>query len=203
MFSKSDNILLKTSPILDITAGINALLFIKEVHIVAVNNEVKELLWVLKKGFIDEITMKTINFLKQDHDIFDFRLSEEKETNSEISSPLNYLYEPNAAIMKSGGFKTIGSRFLLKKLHEHTHLYTSSKLIDFPGRQFEIEKCIPYNKNNLKALSIEKANITTRNFPHSVATIRNKFKIKDGGEIFLFFIKDLNEKHQVLICRKI
>ncbi|VAW10258.1 SAM-dependent methyltransferase [hydrothermal vent metagenome] len=203
LFSKSDSILLKTSPILDITAGIDKLQFVKEVHIVAVNNEVKELLWVMKKDFIGEITIKTINFSKQAHQVFDFRLSEEKETNSEISSPLNYLYEPNAAIMKSGGFKTIGSRFLLKKLHEHTHLYTSNKLIVFPGRRFEIEKCIPYNKNDLKTLGVKKANITTRNFPDSVVTIRNKFKIKDGGEIYLFFIKNLNEKHLVLICRKI
>ncbi len=117
--------------------------------------------------------------------------------------PLDFLYEPNAAILKAGAFKTIGNQFHLKKLHEHTHLYTSEKQVKFPGRVFKILSAHPYNKKSIAALNIEKANITIRNFPISVADIRKKYKITDGGELYLFFVKDLNNKLLILKCSKI
>ena len=100
-------------------------------------------------------------------------------------------------------FKTISSNFKLFKLHQHSHLYTSESLIKFPGRQFKIKKILPYNKKELKKESILKANIATRNFPETVIQIRKKLKIKDGGSIYLFFTKDINNNNVVIICKKV
>lgn len=203
LFDRTDDVLLKTAPLLDISMGMRALQFIKEVHIVAVKNEVKELLWVLNKGFKGGVLVKTINFTKTAQETFNFKILDEKPAISTFEYPQKYLYEPNAAILKSGGFKIIGHNLGLSKLAEHTHLYTSKQLIDFPGRCFKIDKMIPYTKNSLKELKIDRANITTRNFPSSVAVIRKKFKIKDGGNIYLFFFKNRSKKHLILVCSKV
>ncbi|MGB5555483.1 MAG: class I SAM-dependent methyltransferase, partial [Flavobacteriaceae bacterium] len=125
LFKKSKNILIKTSPLLDLSIGIEDLKFVKEVHVIAVKNEVKELLWVLENGFNGLVVYKTINLLPTGNEVFDVLPSEEQAAFSNFSSPLTYLYEPNAAILKSGGFKTVGHHFGLFKLHPNTHLYTS------------------------------------------------------------------------------
>ena len=93
--------------------------------------------------------------------------------------------------------------FNIHKLHKHSHLYTSEELIDFPGRSFKIEQVIPYNKKDIKFLENTKANVTTRNFPLKVEEIRKKHKIKDGGEMYIFFTTDLNNDKIVVICKKI
>nr|WP_299484941.1 class I SAM-dependent methyltransferase [uncultured Allomuricauda sp.] len=203
IFEKSTNVLIKTSPLLDITQGIKELDHIKEIHVVAVQNEVKELLFVLEYGFDGEIDIKTINLAKEQEETFDFRLQDELQLVISFGTPETYLYEPNAAILKSGGFKSVSRMFELNKLHKHSHLYTSAKLIDFPGRRFEIVNTVPYSKKGLKALNISKANITTRNFPSTVAELRRKHKIKDGGDKYLFFTKDLNDKLIILEGKKI
>lgn len=202
ILSKTNNILIKTSPLLDISSGLSTLQFVMEIHVVAVNNEVKELLWVLQSGYSGAITMKTINFHKNDRQIFNFELGLEKSAALHLSAPLAFLYEPNGAIMKSGAFKLIGNQFSLKKLHEHTHLYTSDHLIDFPGRRFNIHKAFRYNRKEIKSLKLDKANISVRNFPETVAEIRKKFKIKDGGNTYLFFITNLDNNLEVLLCDK-
>ncbi|WP_321160192.1 THUMP-like domain-containing protein [Muriicola sp. Z0-33] len=202
ILSKTNNILLKTSPLLDISSGLSALQHVMEIHIVAVNNEVKELLWVLQNGYSGAITIKTINFQKNDRHIFNFELGLEKSAALHLSAPLAFLYEPNAAIMKSGAFKLIGNQFSLKKLHEHTHLYTSDHLINFPGRRFNILKAFRYNRKEITSLKLDKANVSVRNFPVIVAEIRKKFKIKDGGNTYLFFITDLDNNLKVLLCNK-
>jgi len=203
LFGKSKNILIKTSPLLDISMGIKELNGIREIHIFAINNEVKELLWVLNRGYSGEIDIKTVNITKSNTQTFNFELSKEKTTSSKYSLPLAYIYEPNAAILKSGAFKVIGYRLNLKKLHQNTHLYTSEKLLNFPGRRFETIKIAPYNNKAFKTFKLKKANITTRNFKDSVATIRKKFKIKEGGDSFLFFFKDKNDTFQMALCNKV
>ena len=106
--------------------------------------------------------------------------------------------------MKSGGFDVIPAQFKVEKLHQHSHLYTSDFLIAFPGRTFKVENSINYNKAEMKPfLENKKANITTRNFPDSVETIRKKWKIKDGGDLYCFFTTDRNNHKIVLICTKI
>ena len=203
IFEKTKNILLKTSPLLDITQGISELQFVKEIHVVALKNEVKESLWILEKGYQGKIKIKTANLLKEGRQNFDFILSEEKTTTTKLSLPTTYLYEPNTAILKSGGFKSIGNSFELHKLHEHSHLYTSENLVDFPGRSFRVSTITPYNRKDVAKLGLKKANITTRNFPESVATIRKKLKIKDGGDDYLFFTTDMNNQRIVIYCKKI
>lgn len=194
LFSKSENILIKTGPLLDLSMGVNQLKYVMEIHIVSVENDVKEILWVLKKQYMGNIKVKTIDVSKDKKNTFQFDLKELKESKVEYSEPMKYLYEPNSAIMKSGAFNLIGKKYGLKKLEEHSHLYTSEILIPFPGRKFIIEKVVPYNKKLIKQLGLNQANITTRNFPESVAQIRKKTKLGDGGKNFLFFTKDLNGK---------
>lgn len=202
-FTKADNILIKTAPILDISAGLLELSNVKCIHIVAVDNEVKELLWELKADFIGNPRIKTCNITNKKMEKFDFELNSNVQLpNFEL--PQRYLYEPNAAIMKSGGFDEIGIQFNLGKIHPHSHLYTLEKRIDFPGRTFEIQKVIPYSKKEMKLnLEGKKANITTRNFPESVEEIRKKWKLKDGGTLYCFFTTDLNNYKIVLLCNKI
>lgn len=203
LFNKSSNILIKTSPLLDFTIGINELKFVKEIHVIAIQNDVKELLWILEKGYINSINIKTINISKSSNEVFSFALNDEKEMASDLAEPLVYLYEPNSAVLKSGAFKTVGNQYQLKKLHEHSHLYTSNELIYFPGRSFKIDQVVPYQKKEIQKLGYTKANITTRNFPETVANLRKKHKIKDGGEVYMFFTKNMNEKYIVLVCTKI
>ena len=186
-FNNSDAILIKTAPLLDISAGLSELQHVKAIHIIAVENEVKELLWELHASFFGNTTIKTINLTKDKSDTFDFILN-----------------EPNSAIMKSGGFDEVGSFYNLNKLHKHSHLYTSADLISFPGRIFQIQNSFPYNKTEMKSfLENTQANITTRNFPDSVESIRKKWKIKDGGNLYCFFTTDENNDKIVLICTKI
>lgn len=202
LFSRSNNIMIKTSPLLDLSIGINELKHVKNIHIIAVNNEVKELLWVLENNFEDQITIETINIKKEKNEYFSFSLEDEKISDSKYSLPLSYLYEPNASILKSGAFHSISNKLTVFKLHKHSHLYTSEDNINFPGRTFKIENILSYSKRALKKLGITKANITTRNFPESVQQIRKKFNIKDGGDVYLFFTTNLNNQKIVLITNK-
>jgi len=202
LFKRSRNIMIKTSPLLDFSVGIDELKHVKTIHVVAVNNEVKELLWILEAGFIGDISIETCHIKKEKADVFSFILDEEKTTEPNYSLPLTYLYEPNSAILKSGAFDSISNQLQVSKLHKHSHLYTNDTLTDFPGRTFKIENIIPYNKKEIKKLGLKKANITTRNFPETVQNIRKKFNIKDGGDLYVFFTTDLENNKVVLITRK-
>ena len=200
-FTKATNILIKVSPILDITNTINDLKNVKEVHIVAVNNDVKELLFLLEKNYTSSVKIKSINFKKETVETFDFDYLE--SVASEYSEPLSYLYEPNSAILKSGGFHQISKQLNVYKLQQHAHLYTSEKPIKFPGRIFKIEHTLHYDKKKLlKLLPEKKANITTRNFPKTVAQFRKETKIKDGGNLYIFLTTDKNNKPTLIICSK-
>lgn len=202
LFSKSNNILIKNSPILDLSKTIDELNFVKEIHIVAVANEVKELLFLLKKNYTEPIAIKTINYHKNTIQKFDFQHL--KKSTSIYSDPKKYIYEPNTAILKSGGFHEISEYFSLEKLHPNSHLYTSNNLIEFPGRTFLVEHIIPYNKKEIqKYLKENKANITIRNFPGTVAEIRKKTKIKDGGSQYLFFTTLKKNTLKVLTCSQV
>lgn len=201
IFGKTDSILLKTSPLLDLQAGLNELHSVKEIHIVAVNNDVKELLWVLKKGFLGEVKIKTINLGKKKNQTFEAEFGNDHHINYAL--PKKFLFEPNAAIMKSGLFTSLSAEMDLEKLHPNTHLFTSEVLKDFPGRKFEILEVLPYKKKKLKSqLNFTKAHISTRNFPLSVENLRKQLKLKDGGDTYLFFVTAANEEKLVLICRK-
>ncbi|MGL2964382.1 THUMP-like domain-containing protein [Flavobacterium sp. RSB2_4_14] len=201
-FEYASNIMIKTAPILDITAGLLELKNVKTIHIVAVENEVKELLWVLEKNYSQPIRITASNILKNKTEEFSFDHDTECLVN--YSLPKKYIYEPNAAIMKSGGFDEIAMQFKIDKLQQHSHLYTSDTLQDFPGRIFEIQNCIGYNKTDMKQfMENKKANITTRNFPDTVENIRKKWKIAAGGNLYCFFTTDVNNNKIVLLCDKL
>ncbi len=203
LFQYSDKILIKTAPLLDISAGLSELSHVKNIHIVALENEVKELIWELHHHYSGKLNLKTVNIFKEKRDTFEFELDENPEI-PEYGLPEKFLYEPNSAIMKSGGFEQVGIFYNLKKLHKHSHLYTNSDIISFPGRVFEIVNTISYNKNDMKNyLAGKQANITTRNFTETVESIRKKWKIKEGGNDYCFFTTDENDTKIVLICKKI
>ena len=202
-FKYANSILIKTAPLLDLKAGLSELQNVKTIHVIALENEVKELLWELHKGYMGNTNIKTVNLVKEETEKFEFVLNENKEVAS-YSLPQSYLYEPNSAIMKSGGFDEVSTVYKINKLHKHSHLYTTDVLINFPGRKFKINQVFNYNKTEMKSfLSGKQANITTRNFPDTVESIRKKWKIKDGGNSYCFFTTDENNNKIVLICTKI
>jgi len=202
-FNKSENIAIKTSPLLDLSVGIRELKHVKTIHIIALKNEVKELIWILNNGFKGEITIKTVDIKADKKEIFSFQLNEELQALGTYDNPLKYLYEPNSSILKSGGFNILAKRFKLSKLHQHSHLYTSNNQIKFPGRTFKIETIINYNKKALNRLGIAKANITTRNFSETVQQLRKKHRIKDGGNTYIFFTTNYRNEKIVIVCTKV
>ena len=201
-YQYSDTILIKTAPILDIQAGLNELKNVASIHIVAVENEVKELLWEIKKSFNDSPKIIAVNIEKQQVISTIIELSKNYQTT--YSLPKKYLYEPNASLLKSGGFEAVSELFALDKLHQHSHLYTADEIKDFQGRRFEITQEIPFQKNDLKKyVKNQKMNVTTRNFPLKVEDIKKKYKISDGGTLFAFFTTNLKNEKIVLLCTKI
>lgn len=203
LFEKSAAILIKTSPLLDLQAGLSELESVKEIHVIAVDNDVKELLWILEKKNVQPLKVVTGNFRKNGEDEL-WDATYEPTTAATYSLPLAYLYEPNAAVMKSGLANTLGNELNLFKLHPNSQLFTSTTIISFPGRRFEILQSLPYHKKKLKKeLDLKKANITTRNFPLSVDNIRKQLKISEGGDHYLFFTTLENEEKVCLVCKKI
>ena len=197
------HVMIKTSPLLDIKATINDLKNVKALHVVAVHNDVKELLWILERNYEGDVFIKTCNISKDKSQQFEFHFSEESSVSATYSEPQRYLYEANSAILKAGAFHTVSHQLQIDKLHKHSHLYTSEALNDFPGRRFKIEQVLPFNKKAFSKARISKANITTRNFPLSVHDIRKKLKVKDGGHQYLFFTTNIKDEKIIIICSKI
>ena len=194
-------ILIKCSPIIDLKKTIKDLKVVSEIYIVGINNEVKEVLFSLNKQSNNDIKIKCIDLINRDLD-FEFNINDiDNKKNDDNSEVLNYLYEPNSMILKSGAFGLICDRYDVKKFNTNSHLYTCKKLIDFPGRVFEVDSVVNYSKRNLKDLNISKANITTRNFPMDVKDIRKKSKILDGGKDYLFFTTN-HTNEQIIIKTK-
>lgn len=193
-------LILKTSPMLDISQGLSELKNVSSIHIVAINNEVKELLWFIQATpSFEELKIQTFNYSKDKVQTFETSLRH--DVLSEYNAPATFLYEPNAAILKSGAFHDIALQYNLKKLAKNSHLYTGEELIDFPGRRFEIVQVLPYHKKEMAVFKKTKANVSIRNFSESVAEIRKKWKIKDGGKDYLFFTS-LENKERVVIHGK-
>lgn len=203
LLKKTSQILIKNSPLLDITSCITELQFVKQVHVIALKNEVKEVLIHVEKNHEGTIQINAINLINSKIDTFSFTY--QKEYDFTLSEPLTYLYEPNSAILKSGGFYALCNAYNINKLHQHSHLYTSDERIEgFPGRKFKIKANIAYNKKKLlKLIPEKKGNITTRNFKESVASIRKKTGIKEGGSIYLFFTTNKNNQQIILLCEKL
>lgn len=206
LLNRSRRVIIKASPMLDIAQAITDLKSVKEVHVVSVENECKELLFVLEESTNEEI-IHTVNLKKGDkREYYQFKREDESITEiKEYSRPLAYLFEPNASILKAGAFKSIAKKFNLLKLHPNTHLYTQNNPIqNFPGRTFKVEQCVKFNKKSLiKALPDKKANLATRNFPDDVAQIKKRTGIKDGGEFYLFATTVVKDEKLIIITKKL
>ncbi|WP_379964131.1 class I SAM-dependent methyltransferase [Epilithonimonas sp. UC225_85] len=191
--SISDKIIVKLSPLIDISYLISELKNIAEIKIIAVRNEVKELVLIIDNKENREKsngTKITCVNLESDEPAFSFDINEEKSAVSEFSESLNYLYIPNNSILKAGAFNIISDKFGLKKLHPNTHFYTSEhKIENFPGRILEVEKI---DGKDLK--KNDQFNIISKNYPLKPDEIKKKYKLKDGGNRYLIFTQSINGK---------
>lgn len=189
----SAQIIIKLSPLIDISYLISALKNIEEIQIIAVRNEVKELLVFMHSKKDKEHTKISCFNLEGEEHSFSFNFDDEKSATSEFSEPLQYLYIPNNAVLKSGGFNSISEKFNLKKLHPNSHFYTSDELLEnFPGRVLRVE--IMDSKQIKKG---EKFNIISKNYPLTPDEIKKKYKIKDGGNDYLIFTQ--TQKNKIIL----
>jgi len=203
IFRKSPVLLLKTSPLLDIKKTLSDLSTVKRVFVISVDNDCKEVLYLLNKNYEGEPSISCHNFKSIHEEIFNFTFSNEKECISHYSSPKKYLYEPNASILKAGAFKMIGKHFGLYKIHPNSHLYTSDKYINrFPGRSFHVQEIVSPNSKSIPSNLGGKANLKCRNFPIKIDFLRKKLNINDGGEYYIFATTLNCDKPRLILCKK-
>lgn len=205
LLEKATTVMVKLSPMLDINQALEELHHVKEVHVVAVANECKELDFIMERGCQGETRLVCINLLT-DQPEMRFALEEERNCQCKMAdSVLQYLYEPHPALMKAGCFKLLTERFGVLKLHKNSNLYTSDQLVpDFPGRIFEVEGWAAYHKKIKQELlvDVDKASIAVRNFPLTVAELRKALKIGDGDEVYLFATTLRGEKKVIIRTKK-
>lgn len=205
MLSKADYVIIKLSPMLDWHRAVSELNCVQEVHIISVNNECKELLLVLSARNMGNLRIYCVN----DAQSFVCEESDMESSSVKIApftlEEMLYLYEPNASLMKAGCFGVLSERYDARMLSKNSHLFVSREPIAaFPGRSFRIIAVSSFNKKELKRhlSGITKANIATRNFPLSVAELRKRLKLKDGGETYIFATTLSDESHVLVITEK-
>lgn len=205
LLSKAQKVMVKLSPMLDISLALKELRHVKEVHVVAVGNECKELLFIMVPDFVGEPLFTCINLETQQPTV-SFTQEEERLANLTFAKNVeHYLYEPNAALMKGGCYRLLAQRYGLQKLHRNSHLYTSETLIeDFPGRVFEVDNWAVFGKKAKTMLAgVEKASIAVRNFPMNVVEIRKSLKIGDGDQVYLFATTLSDERKVIVLTHKV
>lgn len=208
LLALSNKVLFKTAPLLDIRAVLSQVSQVAAIWTIAVGDECKEVLYLIEKTNLsaENIPISAVQIKKDgSHTLFQFTLGEETAAVPEYALPRRYLYEPHAAILKAGAFKTYAQRFGLAKLHPHSHLYTS----EIPasgalGRAFEIIAQCPYDRKALRQhLPQGQANLSTRNFPDNTAAARQKLGLREGGDSFIFATTDIENKKTLLVCKKL
>lgn len=220
MLSKADYVIIKLSPMLDWHRAISELSHVREVHIISVNNECKELLLVLSARNMGDMEASSADgevkhagnlriYCVNDAQSFVCDELDMESSPVRIAPPvleeMQYLYEPNASLMKAGCFSVLSGRYDARMLSKNSHLFVSQAPIEaFPGRSFRIIAVSSFNKKELKRhlSGITKANISTRNFPLSVAELRKRLKLKDGGETYIFATTLSDESHVLVITEK-
>ncbi len=220
MLSKADYVIIKLSPMLDWHRAISELNHVREVHIISVNNECKELLLVLSARNMGDMEASSADgevkhagnlriYCVNDAQSFVCDELDIESSPVRIAPPvleeMQYLYEPNASLMKAGCFGVLSDRYDARMLSKNSHLFVSQAPIEaFPGRSFRIIAISSFNKKELKRhlSGITKANIATRNFPLSVAELRKRLKLKDGGETYIFATTLSDESHVLVITEK-
>ncbi len=199
LLTLSAHVMVKFSPLLDIKQAMRELKNITAIHVVAVDNDCKEVLLELKGNQIkdSDVPISCINFTKNGPEQFYFSFDEEEQIQSSFSEPLKYLYEPNVSILKAGAFKSIAHKMKLGKLATNSHFYTSNDYIsEFPGKRFKVISV----SSRLKGIT-KKANIISRNHPLKPEEIRKKGKIKDGGNDFLIATRLIDNQPTYILCQ--
>lgn len=205
--AKAKQVMIKLSPMLDISLALQSLTNISEVHIVSVDNECKELLFIKNNEVaVNEPLIYCVN-LGSEKEFFTFTKSEEENASVNLTSIFEkYLYEPNASLMKAGAYKVLCEKYPIKKLHSSSHLYISDTLISsFPGRKFEILKLSSLNKKDVKRdfADLSQANVATRNFPLKAEELKRRLNLKDGGDTYIFGSTLADNQKVIFICKKI
>ncbi len=207
-FEKSPRILLKTAPLLDISLAARQLEQVSQIWVVASGDECREVLYLLERSPtpFEDIVVHAVH-LNKDGTVQDFQFTyaEEHQSIVEYALPQQYIYEPNPAVLKAGAFRSFARRHGLKKLQQHTHLYTSAEYVPgLPARSFVIEAVCKYERKAVQALiPAGKANITTRHFPDNAEAVRKKLGLADGGDTYLFALTDMEDRKVVVVSRKI
>jgi len=200
LLDKADHVMLKLSPMFDWHEAVKKLMNVSEVHIVSVANECKELLVILSKRPSPSVSVTCVN----DGSVFTFE-DQQKQIQyqeGEIEAGM-YLYEPNASLMKAGCFGALCERYGLRMVGRDSHLVIAGEAMpDFPGRKFQIEALTSLKKAKQSLHEHDKANITVRNFPMSVAELRKRLKLKEGGSSYVFATTFQNGVHSLIICKK-
>ena len=199
----SNNILIKASPMMDIHDSIRQLGDVKNIFLFAMNNELKEILFLLQKG-ADSTTVRCINLTEDREESLEYEYGINVQKEIEFSILSDYLYEPNVSIMKAGAFPTLAKQYRVKKLHRDTNLFTSDQLIEeFPGRKFRVLDVANYKKGDVQQIiGGNKVNVSVRNFIDTPDQVKKKLGLKDGGDQYLFGFKDLENKYKIAICEK-
>lgn len=207
LLERSPRVLIKLSPMLDLQRALRQLPSVQSLHVVAVRGEVKEVLVVMERDWRDEAHIVCADIQGDGERIFSFLLSDEASAVCPYASGVKkFLYEPSASLLKAGAFRLSAVRYGLSKLAPNSHLYTSDELVEqFPGRAFEVENCCGFGKKELRSLASRHAagaNLTVRNFPSTVAELRRRLRLKEGGDAYLF-VTTLNDGSRVVVeCRK-
>lgn len=208
LIEKGRTVLVKLSPMLDLSLALKTLHTVREVHVVSVQNECKELLLLLRKeATTAEIPIHCIQLLASGEcRNYLFTREQEQQADCPLASAVGtWLYEPNASILKAGAYRSLTKAYPIQKLHPSSHLYTSEELIaDFPGRCFKVKAVGGFAKKELRTLleGVEKANLTVRNFPATVAELRKRLKLKEGGDDYLFATTLANGEKVLIRCSK-
>lgn len=208
LISKAKTVMIKLSPMLDITSALHDLKYISQIHLVSVQNECKELLLILKSEKNNQpVEIHCEQLVNKDcSNHFAFTVEEERNFPNKLAdSLLEYLYEPDVTLLKAGAYRILSARFPVYKLHINSHLFTSSQyLSDFPGRRFRVLGVSGFGKKEIKHFleGVEKANLTVRNFPSTVADLRKRLKLKEGGELYIFATTLWNDEKVLIKCIK-
>lgn len=208
LFRLSDRVLVKTAPMLDLQLALGQLEQVAQVWVVALGDECKEVLYLLDKNISlppEKTPIAAVQIGKAGQTgALEFTIEAERSAVAPLSAPLQYLYEPNAAILKAGAFKSFAVQYGLAKLHPHSHLYTAAgRREGVPGRCFEVLGVCKYDKKAVGALVPEGcANIAARNFPDTPDNIRKRLGLKAGGDTYLFATTDPAEQKIMVVCRK-
>lgn len=204
LFERAPWVMVKLSPMLDIPAALAALRGVREVHVVGVGGECRELLLVMRRGYEGRPTYHCVNLLTPDPP-----LSVSSDTPAAApplaAAPLAYLYEPSAPILKAGLQDVLAARYAVSKLAPRSHLFTSTERVEgFPGRTFAVEDWGDFSRASLSRLlaGLRQANLTVRNFPATVAELRRRLRLREGGDAYLFATTLADGRHALVRCRK-